>query len=213
MLLRNDPVSCDLHGETHIDRANVLRHRSGRIGHRPLDLSRVRHGAGTRLAVAATLPTMDHDRHSAFMTLVNLEGKLIVAGRICVGLFLPLTGIQHFLYTEFVASLIPGWFPGDPVFWTYFGGVALIAGGTGLLIPRTARLAALLSGAMVFSWFWIIYIPRTLTSVSDAIAVFEALATAGILFVIAGFLYQQRVNPVPRGRSMSERIPSSVLTG
>jgi hypothetical protein len=103
-----------------------------------------------------------------------------------------ITGVQHFMYTGFVASLIPGWFPGNPVFWTYFGGVALIAGGAGLFIPQTARLAALLSGLMVFSWFWIIHIPRTLTSVSDGIAVFEALAVSGIAFAIAGYLYKHR---------------------
>ena len=108
------------------------------------------------------------------------------AARFSLGLFLLLTGIQHFLFTTFVASLIPAWFPGDPVRWTYFAGVALISGGIGLLIPLTARLAALFSGLMVFSWFWIVHIPRTLSSVSDGIAVFEALAVAGIAFVIAG---------------------------
>jgi hypothetical protein len=43
--------------------------------------------------------------------------------------------------------------------------VALLAGGIGLFIPQTARLAALLAGAMVFSWFWIVHLPRTFTSV------------------------------------------------
>ena len=69
--------------------------------------------------------------------------------------------------------------------------MALIAGGIGLFISRTARLAALLSGLMVFSWFWIVHIPRTFLTVSDGIAVFEALAFSGIAFVIAGFLYKQ----------------------
>ena len=87
-----------------------------------------------------------------------------------------------------MASLIPAWFPGDAVFWTYFAGVALVAGGIGLLTPWTARLAALLSGIMVFSWFWIVHLPRTFASVSDGIAVFEALAVAGIAFVLAGSL-------------------------
>jgi len=99
-----------------------------------------------------------------------------------------ITGIHHFKFTEFVASLIPSWFPGDAVVWTYFAGVALIAGGIGLFIPFTARLAALLSGLMVFSWFWIVHLPRTFAGVSDSIAVFEALAVSGIAFVLAGCL-------------------------
>jgi uncharacterized membrane protein len=109
----------------------------------------------------------------------------IVLGRWCLGLFLLLAGVQHFLYVKFVASLIPTWFPGDAVFWTYFAGVALIAGGLGLLIPRTARLAAFLSGIMLFSWFWIVHIPRIGVGVSDQIAVFEALAFSGIAFVLS----------------------------
>jgi hypothetical protein len=97
------------------------------------------------------------------------------------------TGIQHFLFTGFVASLIPGWFPGNAISWTYFAGVALIAGGIGQFNRHTAGLAALLSGWMVFSWFWIVHIPRTFVGVSDSIAVFEALAVSGVAFVLAGY--------------------------
>ena len=61
------------------------------------------------------------------------------------------------------------------VFWAYFAGVALIAGGIGLFVPVTARIAAALSGLMVFSWFWIVHLPRTFVSISDGIAIFEAL--------------------------------------
>jgi hypothetical protein len=44
---------------------------------------------------------------------------------------------------------------------------------------------------MVFSWFWIVHVPRTFGGVSDKIAVFEALATCGIAFVLAGYPSQQ----------------------
>lgn len=112
----------------------------------------------------------------------------IVAPRVCLGSFLVISGIQHFLFTKAVMSLIPGWFPGSPVFWAYFAGVALIAGGIGLFVPFTARLAAALSGLMLFSWFWIVHVPRTFVSVSDGIALFEALAFAGIAWMLAGRL-------------------------
>ena len=141
---------------------------------------------GGALAIAATFPATDISRRTTLRKLTNLRGEFMVAGRLCLGVFLVITGIQHFKYTTFVASLIPAWFPGNAVSWTYFAGVALIAGGIGLFIPRTARLAALLSGLMVFSWFWIVHIPRTFVSVSDSIAVFEALAVSGIAFVLAG---------------------------
>jgi uncharacterized membrane protein len=142
---------------------------------------------GGAFAIAATLPKEASGRDSV-RRFLNLSSEFILLGRSCLGIFLVISGIQHFMYIQFVASLIPGWFPGSAVFWSYFGGVALIAGGLGLFVPPTARLAAFLSGLMVFSWFWIIHIPRTLTSVSDAIAVFEALAVSGLAFALAGFL-------------------------
>jgi uncharacterized membrane protein len=138
-------------------------------------------------AIAATFPKVELPP-GTLLKFVNLGREFIIFGRWCLGLFLVLTGIQHFMFTEFVASLIPGWFPGNADFWTYFAGVALIAGGIGLFVPRTTRLAALLSGLMVFSWFWIVHIPRTFVGVSDSIAVFEALAVSGIAFVLAGHL-------------------------
>lgn len=141
---------------------------------------------GGMLAVAATSPAEPLVRSTRLSAFVNNRDEFIAVARMCLGAFLLITGAQHFIYTPFVASLIPPWFPGDPEFWTYFAGVALLAGGVGLLIPQTVRLAALLAGLMVFSWFWIVHIPRTLSSVSDGIAVFEALAVAGIAFVIAG---------------------------
>jgi hypothetical protein len=147
---------------------------------------------GGAFAVAGTLPKEENISNNLLTKFINLSKEYIVLGQICLGIFMIIAGIQHFMYAKFVASLIPLWFPGNAVFWTYFGGVALIAGGTGIFIPQTARLAALLSGLMIFSWFWIIHIPRTFTSVSDGIAVFEALAVSGIAFVIAGFLYKHQ---------------------
>jgi len=128
--------------------------------------------------------------------LFNFFGKIdhlyLNIGRFSLSLFFLITGIQHFMFIDFVASLIPTWFPGDPYFWTFFGGAALLAAGFGLLLPGiTAFFASLLSGIMVFCWFWIIHIPRTFTGISDGIAVFEALAVSGIAFVIAGILYER----------------------
>ena len=62
---------------------------------------------------------------------------------------------------------------------------SLLCWGASLFIPRTAQLAALWSGIMVFAWFWIVHIPRLHVSVSDQIAVFEALAFAGLAFFLA----------------------------
>jgi hypothetical protein len=40
---------------------------------------------------------------------------------------------------------------------------------------------------MIFSWFWIVFNTASNVSVSDTIAVFEALAFSGIAFIVAEF--------------------------
>lgn len=147
---------------------------------------------GGTFAVAATLPAGNGGRRTTLRSLMNRSDEYILLGRICLGIFLLISGVQHFIFTRFVVTLIPAWFPGNATWWAWFAGVALLAGGLGLLVPRTAAPAALLSGLMVFSWFWIVHIPRTFVSVSDGVAVFEALAVSGIAFVVAGFLFARR---------------------
>jgi uncharacterized membrane protein len=134
---------------------------------------------GGLLAVAGSLPP---DRSS------NATGSLVRLGGICLGVFLVIAGLQHFKFTAIVVTLIPGWIPGNATWWARLAGVALIAGGLGLLVRRTASLAGLMTGLMLFFWFWIVHLPRTFVSVSDGIALFEALAFAGIALVVAGAL-------------------------
>jgi len=146
---------------------------------------------GGALAVAATFPKVQTARSTLLSRFINREAEFIVVGTICLAVFMINNGSQHFIYTEFVASIIPSWFPGNPVFWAYFAAVALFAGALGMFYPPTARLAALLTGVMVFSWVWIVHVPRVFLTVSDNIAVFEALAIAGIALVLAGYRSKQ----------------------
>lgn len=110
-------------------------------------------------------------------------------GSWCFAAFFVLCGIQHFLYVPFVASLVPAWIPPGQHFWVYVAGVALIAGGLGVLVPPTRFLAGLLSGLMTFSWVFLVHIPRALASppgtTNETVAVFEALAVSGIGWMIA----------------------------
>jgi uncharacterized membrane protein len=117
----------------------------------------------------------------------NLPGGLIVVGRVFFAAFLILGGIQHFIWAQFVKTMVPAWIPG-PVFWTYFAGVALIAGGMGIVLPQTTRLAARWTGLMIFLWVILLHIPRAVANLHDSnetTAVFEALAFSGIAFVLA----------------------------
>lgn len=143
---------------------------------------------GGSLAVAGTLAPISGGAEGGWRRYANMSEPLVRLGGICLGIFLIIAGLQHFKFTAFVVTLIPAWIPGNATLWAEFAGVALLAGGVGLLIRRSAALAGLMTGLMIFSWFWIVHVPRVFTSVSDGIAVFEALGFSGIGLVIAGAL-------------------------
>jgi uncharacterized membrane protein len=114
---------------------------------------------------------------------------LSMLGGVGLPAFMILGGIQHFIYTQFVATLVPAWIPG-PTVWAYVAGVALIAGGLGMLLPPTRSLAALLSGLMIGTWVLILHLPRALSATGEAAirnewtALIEATAFAGYAFIL-----------------------------
>ncbi len=131
---------------------------------------------GGVILLAGSLPGKDR----LFRTLAPL-GPLFLAG------FMILGGIQHFVYLDFVAKLVPVWIPGAR-FWACLTGVALIAGGVGILLPKTTRLAALMSGIMILLWVVLLHVPRALADLHNAgetSGVFEALALSAVAFILA----------------------------
>jgi len=105
-----------------------------------------------------------------------------------LGAFLAYCGALHFPYAKYVAGLIPPWIPG-PMFWTYFAAIALIAGGIGVLVPRTARVAATLSGIMLFSWVFLVHIPLAISThtVGEVSRGFQAMQDSAVAFMLAGW--------------------------
>jgi uncharacterized membrane protein len=116
-------------------------------------------------------------------------GWMFTAGRFFFAITLVAFGIDHFLYPAFVATLVPAWIPGH-LFWTYFAGVALIAGGVGMMVKVTTQLASLMVGIMIFLWLLMLHIPRAIADPRTGMgnewtSVFEALAFSGIGFMLA----------------------------
>jgi uncharacterized membrane protein YphA (DoxX/SURF4 family) len=110
-------------------------------------------------------------------------------GPLLLAVFLVVAGIQHYWYRQFVDTLVPGWIPPGQRFWTLATGAALLAGGVGMLVPRTARLAASLSGLMILLWVILLHVPRAYSGPGhafEAAGVFEAIAISGVAFVVAG---------------------------
>jgi uncharacterized membrane protein len=114
---------------------------------------------------------------------------LAMAGRLTLGAFLVCAGVQHFLFADFVTTLVPAWIPGARL-WTYVTGIALIAGGAGIIVPQTTRVASLSVALMIFTWMCILHIPRAFAAApanqrNEWTGVFETLAFAGLALVLA----------------------------
>ena len=137
--------------------------------------------AGANLIVAGSFASSASSSFSKLAEPMMLIGKISLAG------FFILAAILHFLYADFVAALIPAWIPAK-LFWTYFAGVALIAGALGMFIPKTEFYAAALSALMIFLWVILLHAPRALADLQNAnetMALFEALAMCGASLLIA----------------------------
>jgi uncharacterized membrane protein len=113
----------------------------------------------------------------------------LVVGSIFLSMFFIISGFAHFKYADFIIDgFIPSYIPFHPV-WTYFCGIALIAGGIGIHIYPLRKIAALLVGIMIASWFLLLHIPRFFANTkdpSDQMGVCESFAFAGIMFVLYG---------------------------
>ena len=111
-----------------------------------------------------------------------------VMGRWFLAIFLAVCGTQHFAHLEFVTTLVPAYMPGR-VLWAQFAGVALIAAGLGIAVPRTTRLAGTMTALMIFAWVFMVHIPRAVAAgtrgSNETTAVFEALAMSGIALLTA----------------------------
>jgi uncharacterized membrane protein len=112
--------------------------------------------SGGSFLVAGSLPVKLDSPANALAGALKALARFIPLGPFFLAAFLVLCGIEHFIYVEFVKSLVPSWIPGD-VFWTYFTGAALIAGGVGIIVPLTSRLAGALSGLMIFLWVFLVH--------------------------------------------------------
>lgn len=59
---------------------------------------------------------------------------------VVLGTFITVAGVAHFATPDFFDEIVPPDLPPNPRFWTYASGVAELAVGPMLLLPRTRRL-------------------------------------------------------------------------
>jgi uncharacterized membrane protein YphA (DoxX/SURF4 family) len=129
---------------------------------------------------------------------LNLQ-QLNTVGRIFFSTTMIIYGYSHFLYTPYISQMVPGWF-GIPVFWTYFGGTALIGAGVCVLLNIFIKPVAFLLAVMIFLWFIFLHIPDAvqhpyLQNGNEIVSAFDALLFSGVALIIR-FTTKQRAGKI-----------------
>jgi len=78
------------------------------------------------------------------MKRAALQSKLWIP----LGVFMFLAGITHFANPVFFDDIVPPWLPPSERFWTYISGLAEIAIGVAVLMPKYRKIGALASVAL-----------------------------------------------------------------
>ena len=78
------------------------------------------------------------------MKRAALQSKLWIP----LGVFMLLAGITHFANPVFFDDIVPPWLPPSERFWTYISGIAEIAIGAAVLMPKYRKIGALASVAL-----------------------------------------------------------------
>ena len=148
--------------------------------------------SGCFFIVAGTFPREESLSGRGPSRWTALAEKFIPIGRFFFSIMMVLFGIDHFLYPEFVAPLVPDWIPWH-YFWNYFAAVALIGGGLAIIIDFRVRLFASLLAVMIFLWMILLHIPRAIADPhslngNETTSVFESFAYPGIALVLAAHL-------------------------
>ena len=131
----------------------------------------------------------DRSAHSQQSSPAKFYEWLIPLGRLFFCTTMVLFGCCHFAYTDSISMMVPGWF-GPRVFWTYFGGVALIGAGTAIALKLFLKPVALLLAAMLFLWFVFLHVPGAIANPSAGrgnaiVSAFDALLFCGVALVLS----------------------------
>jgi hypothetical protein len=125
---------------------------------------------------------------ASFSSPVGAWSGLAAVGRYLVAVSLVIFAVQHFMYANFVATLIPAWIPRH-LFWAYFTGGAFVAAALSFVTGKMVRLSAGLLGLMFLLWVVVLHAPRVAASLrngDEATSLLVALAMGGVSFILAG---------------------------
>ena len=139
--------------------------------------------AGTAFVLAAAFPGRGLGTRTA-----PFLGILAQVGRFFVVVALAIFGMQHFMYHDFIASLIPAWMPAR-LFLAYFTGCGFLAAALSFGVGKVTRLAGILLAAMFLIWVLTLHGPRVahaLHNGNEWSSMLVAVCMSGIGLIMAG---------------------------
>jgi uncharacterized membrane protein len=101
-------------------------------------------------------------------------------------------GIQHFMYAQFLATLVMKWLPGH-LLWIYFTGAFIVAAGLAITTTVQARIAGIMLGVMFLLWVLLLHAPRVLANLhnqDELTSLFVALGFSGSAFIFSRRLFR-----------------------
>ncbi len=104
----------------------------------------------------------------------------------------------HFVYADYISTLIPGWIPAH-LFWSYFFGVAFIATAISLLLQLLIRLSTGLLAAMFFLWVLVLHLLRCIHNIhteAEWTSLFVAIAMGATALMFAGVYNNKTIYPL-----------------
>ncbi len=126
--------------------------------------------------------------------VIKVISGIAPTGVYLFALMLILFGLDHFLYTPLVSSLIPAWIP-FKICWTYFTGAALLVSGILIALNLWRRRAGLLLALMLVLWLVLLHLPACFSQPNNLavnmVSSFECLAFGGTAILCSG-LQQER---------------------
>ncbi|HVV04212.1 MAG TPA: hypothetical protein VHC96_08310 [Puia sp.] len=99
---------------------------------------------------------------SALAILPTMSPAARYAVRLLFGIPWIIFGIQHYMYADFVGTLVPAFMPWR-VFWAYFTGTAMFVAGLSFIIRWQTQLAAFLLGCLMLLYLLMVH-PGMLTN-------------------------------------------------
>jgi putative oxidoreductase len=106
--------------------------------------------------------------------------KLATIGKWLYALAFIVFGIQHFMYAQFVATLVPGWIPWH-LFWAIFAGIAFILAAVSIAVNKYAWFSGIMLAIMLAVFIVTIHIPNLFNNPQNAQAWTRALQDIAIM--------------------------------